>query len=109
MYASLTYKSIVERSTQLQVLKCTLLYRTRTRSHMLSENRMTIEEVLVKQYGPLLSLDQLATILDRSPQGLRISLRSSGEWVRKINAARLRLGRRVYFRTSEIANVLDAR
>ena len=26
-----------------------------------------------------------------------------------INAARLRLGRRVYFRTSEIANVLDAR
>jgi hypothetical protein len=76
---------------------------------MLSENRMTIEEVLVKQYGPLLSLDQLATILDRSPQGLRISLRSSGEWVRKINAARLRLGRRVYFRTSEIANVLDAR
>ena len=70
---------------------------------------MTIEEVLVKQYGPLLSLDQLATILDRSPQGLRISLRSSDEWVRRINAARLQLGRRVYFRTSEIANVLDAR
>ena len=45
---------------------------------------MTIEEVLVKQYGPLLSLDQLATILDRSPEGLRISLRSSGEWVRKL-------------------------
>jgi hypothetical protein len=70
---------------------------------------MTIEEVLVKQYGPLLSLDQLATILDRSPEGLRISLRSSGEWVRRINAARLHLGRRVYFRTSEIATVLDAR
>jgi hypothetical protein len=34
---------------------------------------MTIEEVLVKQYGPLLSLDELATILDRSPQGLRMS------------------------------------
>ncbi len=39
---------------------------------------MTIEEVLVKQYGPLLSLAELAMILDRSPEGLRISLRSSG-------------------------------
>ena len=40
---------------------------------------MTIEEALVKQYGPLLSLTELAKILDRSPEGLRISLRSSGE------------------------------
>ena len=70
---------------------------------------MTIEEALVKQYGPLLSLTELAKILGRSPEGLRISLRSSGEWVKQINAARLRLGRRVYFRTSEIANVLDGR
>ena len=44
---------------------------------------MTIEEALVKQYGPLLSLTELAKILDRSPEGLRISLRSSGEWVSK--------------------------
>jgi hypothetical protein len=47
---------------------------------------MTIEEVLVKQYGPLLSLAELAMILDRSPEGLRISLRSSGEWVSRINS-----------------------
>ena len=79
-------------------------------THMVSERTaMTIEEVLVKEYGPLLSLAELAMILDRSPDGLRISLKSSSEWVRRINAARLRLGRRVYFRTSEIANVLDAR
>jgi hypothetical protein len=70
---------------------------------------MTIEEILVNQYGPLLSLAELAMILDRSPGGLRCSLRSSREWVSRINAARLRLGRRVYFRTTEIANVLDAR
>jgi hypothetical protein len=38
---------------------------------------MTIEEVLVKQYGPILSLAELAMILDRSPDGLRASLRSS--------------------------------
>ena len=66
-------------------------------------------ETLTKQYGPLLSITQLAALLDRSPDGLRITLRSSGEWVSKINATRLRLGRRVYFRTAEVANVLGIR
>ena len=69
---------------------------------------MTIEEALIKQYGPLLSMAQLAKVLDRSPEGLRITLRTSGEWVTRINAARLRVGRRVYFRTSEVAVVLGA-
>jgi hypothetical protein len=70
---------------------------------------MTIEEILVKEYGPLMSLSELAMILDRTPAGLRSSLRSSGDWTNGINAARLRLGRRIYFKTSVIANVLDAR
>lgn len=69
---------------------------------------MTIEETLIKSYGPLLSIAALATVLDRSPEGLRISLRSSNEWAREINATRFRLGRRVYFRTSEIARLLSA-
>jgi len=67
---------------------------------------MTIEETLTKQYGPLLSMAQLAQVLDRSPEGLRISLRASTAWVQRINASRLRLGRRVYFRTSEISQLL---
>ena len=70
---------------------------------------MTTEETLIKQYGPMFSINPLAGILDRSPDGLRITLRSSGEWVSKINATRLRLGRRVYFRTAEVANVLGIR
>ena len=93
-------------------MKCTLryeFYRDRVERMISEKTTMTIEEVLVKQYGPLLSLAELAKILDRSPEGLRISLRSSGEWVAQINAARLRLGRRVYFRTSDIANVLATR
>lgn len=68
---------------------------------------MTIEETLTNQYGPLLSLAQLAQVLDRSPEGLRITLRASSAWVQQINAARLRLGRRVYFRTSEISQLLS--
>jgi hypothetical protein len=69
----------------------------------------TVEETLTKQYGPLLSINQLAVLLDRSPDGLRITLRSCGEWVSKINATRLRLSRRVYFRMAEIADVLEIR
>jgi hypothetical protein len=68
---------------------------------------MQIEEALTRQYGPLLSVTQLAKVLDRSAEGLRISLRSNSEWSRHINAAKLKLGRRVYFRTAEIAKVLS--
>jgi hypothetical protein len=70
---------------------------------------MTAEETLIKQYGPLLSTNQLAAILDRTPGGLRTTLRSSGEWVNKINATRLRLGRRLYFRAVEVADVFGIR
>jgi len=68
---------------------------------------MKIEEALTKQYGPLLSVAQLAKVLDRSAEGLRISLRTESDWSKSINAAKLKLGRRVYFRTAEIALVLS--
>lgn len=68
---------------------------------------MQIEEALTSKYGPLLSIVQLAKVLDRSAEGLRISLRSETDWTRHINAARLKLGRRVYFRTAEIAKILS--
>lgn len=68
---------------------------------------MHIEEALTKQYGPLMSIAQLAACLDRSAEGLRISLRTESEWSKSINATKLKLGRRVYFRTAEIALVLS--
>jgi hypothetical protein len=67
---------------------------------------MTIEEALVKKYGPLLTFSDLAEVLDRSPEGLRITLRSPNDWVNRINAARLHLGHRIYFRASDIALAL---
>jgi hypothetical protein len=70
---------------------------------------MMTEETLIKQYGLLLSINQLADILDRSTGGLRTTLRSSGEWVNKINAARLRPGHRLSFRTVEVVDVLGTR
>jgi hypothetical protein len=70
---------------------------------------MTAEETLIKQYRPLLGINQLAAIQDRSQDGLRTTPRSSGEWVNKINATHLRPGRRMYFRTIEVADVLGIR
>lgn len=67
---------------------------------------MTTEQALLEKYGPLLSVAHLAKVLDRSAEGLRISLRTDSDWSKSINAARLKLGRRVYFRTAEIALVL---
>ena len=69
---------------------------------------MQIEEALTNQYGPLMSVAMLAKVLDRSAEGLRISLRADSAWSKPINAAKLKLGRRVYFRTAEIAVVLSA-
>jgi hypothetical protein len=70
---------------------------------------MMTEETLIKQYGPLLSINQLEGILDGSPDGLRSTLRPSGEWVNKISATHLKSGRRLYFRTVEVADVLGIR
>jgi hypothetical protein len=70
---------------------------------------MNIEDNLVNKYGSVLTLSDLAQILQRSKNGLRQSLRSSSPWVQQINSAKFHLGRRVYFRTPGIAKVLMER
>lgn len=68
---------------------------------------MTTEEQLIKRYGPLLSLVELSELLKRSPDGLRISLRSQTEFATKWRAAKCKVGRRVYFRASDVAALID--
>ena len=68
---------------------------------------MTMEENLLNRFGPLLRIGQLAALLDRSPDGLRNSLRlPADEATQRLKEARVKVGRRVYFRTSEVAKVL---
>lgn len=62
---------------------------------------------LVEKYGPLLTLTELADILDRSREGLRLTLRGNSELAQQLGAARLKIGRRVHFKTAVIANVID--
>jgi len=63
---------------------------------------------LKEKYSVLLTLDQLAEILDRSPEGLRISLATSrSTWAQSISATKVSIGRRIYFRTEAIARLID--
>ncbi|OZI28911.1 plasmid-related protein [Bordetella genomosp. 1] len=69
---------------------------------------MTTEEFLFKQFGSaLLTLPQLAQLLNRSPAGLRITLAGNSELARKLRPARRKLGRRVYYSTADLSRVLN--
>lgn len=65
------------------------------------------ETYLLEKFGPLLSIEQLAGLLDRSADGLRLTLNHGGDMAEKFNPARKKIGRRVYFRSSLVAKVLD--
>ncbi|QAU35142.1 hypothetical protein EKL02_13675 [Janthinobacterium sp. 17J80-10] len=68
----------------------------------------TTLSTLRKQYPVLLTLDQLAQILQRSPTGLRETLCSSrANWAQQINSTKVYIGRRLYFRTEDIARLID--
>ncbi|MEO6679493.1 MAG: DNA-binding protein [Pseudomonas sp.] len=70
---------------------------------------MSIEQDIKEKYhgAPLLSIEQLAEILLRSKNGLRLSLCGDNEVSRKFLPCKVKVGRRVYFRTSEVAKALD--
>ena len=69
---------------------------------------MTIEDTLTNRYGPLMTVVALATMLDRSPEGLRMCLRGGSEWAQSVNETKIQIGRRLYFRTAGIARILSS-
>lgn len=68
---------------------------------------MTTEEQIVECYGTLLTIDDLSKLLKRSPDGLRISLRGKSEFALKWSHAKRKVGRRVYYRASDVAELID--
>lgn len=71
-------------------------------------NRMTTEEIILAKYGgPLLSYDQVAELLHRSPGGLRITLCRHGELPEQLRKCRVRIGRRVLFRVSGLVDIVE--
>ena len=68
---------------------------------------MQIEEVLTRQHGPLISTAELARLLGRTEQGLRFTARGNSDLARKLRDARVQIGRRVHYRTTQIAALLE--
>ncbi|MBH3471334.1 hypothetical protein [Pseudomonas putida] len=71
-------------------------------------NLNRIEQQLLDRYGPLLTKKQLAELLHRSEKGLDYTLSHPTESVfaASLHAMKLRLGRLVYFRASDVAGLL---
>lgn len=68
---------------------------------------MTTGEYLLGRFGPLMSIVDVATLLGRSPDGVRVALYTDTDFSRKLKPAMLRVGRRVYFRTLQVTEALD--
>ncbi len=67
----------------------------------------TTLKYLLETFGPRVANDELAEVLKRSPNGLRVSLRSDSPFYNAVNATKVRYGRHVYYRSEELAKVLD--
>ncbi|WP_448649542.1 plasmid-related protein [Pseudomonas corrugata] len=63
---------------------------------------MNTEAYLVGRFGALMKLSDLAELLGRSTDGLRVSLYSDTDLSRKLKPTMIRIGRRVYFRTLQV-------
>jgi hypothetical protein len=68
---------------------------------------MSTEEYLLSRFGPLMSLANIAELLNRSADGLRVSLYSDTDLSRKLKPTMVRIGRRVYFRTLQVQDALE--
>jgi len=68
----------------------------------------TTQEILTERCGILMSYQQLGEVMHRSPEGLRITLSDNRTaWAKSLNAAKIKWGRRVLFRTADIAKLID--
>ena len=69
---------------------------------------MSTEEFLLQLYGtPLLTIQQVAKVLNRSPEGLRLTLAGNNAIAKRLGPARRKIGRRVLFSVSALSRFID--
>lgn len=59
--------------------------------------------------SPLLTLDRLAELLCRTPSGIRKALQDGTDFGTGLKAARVKLGKRVYFRRDIVDGLITSR
>jgi len=70
-------------------------------------NQQTIEEQLLKRYGVLMRLDDLAQMLGSDPRRVLNGFANRLPWCLPFRRAQIKFGRRVYFNTITVAEVLN--
>ena len=74
----------------------------------MNESITATHQYLLKHYGPLLTLKHLAEVMHSTPSGLRMAMtRKKQPLTAALAASRRRLGRRVYFEASRVAEIID--
>ena len=69
---------------------------------------MNTAKQMIERYGELMTYEQLAMLLKRSESGLRVTMsRQTSNAAEVLGMARIRIGRRVYFRTHKIAEMIE--
>lgn len=68
---------------------------------------MTAADYLIRQYGLLMTISDVASVLGRSPDGVRVMLYADSDLARKLKPTMIRVGRRIYFRTLQVAEELN--
>ncbi len=72
-----------------------------------SSSVVTLENQITERFGLLLSQAQLAELLGRSTGGLRYSLSyPSDQQTRALKACGRKIGRRVYYPATEVAQII---
>ena len=67
------------------------------------------ETYLLNTYGPLMTIEQVAKLLNRSSEGLRITIRGNNSVGKVLTNAKVKIGRRVHFKIGIVAALLDGR
>jgi len=74
----------------------------------MAPNIERIEQQLTDLYGPLLTKKHLAELLHRSEKGLDYTLTHPADsaFAKSLQTMKLRLGRLIYFRATDVAKLL---
>ena len=67
---------------------------------------MQAEETYAEKYGELLTLAAAAKVIDRSTENLRISLYRKELFWQRLSATKIKIGRRIHFKTNEFFDVV---
>ena len=73
----------------------------------MKSNEISTIEYLIERHGPLMKIEEVAKLFHKSTDAVRIILGRDSEFSRSLNEAKNRYGRRIYFKTSKIADIVD--